>query len=178
MMGWFLAESDPTAILRDLEAMKVWGSIIGGLVLIDRVMSMVDRFKGRPAKVEGTITTETKSRVATLADVQQLKEELNEFKAENETQHHAGRTAGEARVTALSQVMGAETKQIEHSIHELGAKVDGLTHALHEKVNRIATEVAGHGAQIPLILRAVERATAALDGTNSRIDDLVRMSAE
>lgn len=175
-----LAESDPTAILRDMEAMKVWGAIIGGLILIERLWAILDRWRGRVPRIEAEVSERVNYAPTPVVD--KLKKELEDFIEGNRSAHQAAATAGQQRLTDLANVLDSEAEKLSDEIdgikQHILERMDRLHAELANKLDSVTALVNRHDATIPQIDLRVKQLTEdhvqSVQRLHNRIDDAMR----
>lgn len=150
MMEMLLAVQDPVDMLKNDSGFRDWlVYAIGAMVLIAQIKGLLNGDKAKPVHLSGgKVQVEETTRVATLADVEELREELEEFKEENEAQHRAGREAGERRVAAIAEVLEKSGAKMDHAVDRLTERIEQLTAALHEKLNAVTIKTATLEARV------------------------------
>lgn len=153
---------------------------VGGVVL--RVMGVSLPVK---REITGTVRTTPEKLHADQAEVDQLKEDLQELREENRTQHSQAATAGTQRVMALSEVIDTRTGEIEHklegSMKELMLRMDAGFKDLSEKLAAVSVQGARHDATLPHLSERItaltDRYNEAVPSIHRRIDELTKAMA-
>lgn len=155
------------------------------LMVVDRLTAFVNRDKPKKTEVSGSVETQEKQTFADAKEVEKLRVDLESLRTENASQHEAALRAGATRVTNLSEVMDRETSEITTKVDALQKtiteRLDDGFEKLHEKINKIALQTAGHARDIPHIDEKVDALTQryneAIPKLHSRIDDAIKGKA-
>ena len=140
--------------------------------------------KEDPVHVQQPLVVQANDEVVRKSELAQLRTDFENFRAENQAQHQAAVTAGQNRVTALSEVLDEETSEILERVEKLREglteKLDREFRLLHEKISQQGMRVAAHHAEIPNLKERLEdltdRYNTAIPAIHRRIDDAVRLS--
>lgn len=140
--------------------------------------------KEDPLHLHQPLEVKASDEVARKSELAQLRRDFEGFRAENQSQHQAAVTAGQQRVTALSEVLDQETTEIMDRVERLREglteKLDREFRSLHEKLAQMGERVAAHHAEIPNLKERLEdltdRYNTAIPAIHRRIDDAVRLS--
>jgi len=148
-----IAEIDITQALKDPGFIQWVIYAYIGLTVWEKVSGLLQKRKAADVRVvSGEMSVEPKKNFADKTETEKaldaVKKAITNLHESLANQHTAVIKAGEDRVRNLSEVMDSETAEIKNALNDLSHKVEGLTAALHEKINHVAIDVSRHGAQI------------------------------
>ena len=141
--------------------------------------------KEDPLHLHQPLEVKASDEVARKSELSQLRKDFENFRAENQAQHQAAVTAGQNRVTALSEFFDQETKEIVARVERLQEsvteKLDREFKALHEKLNKVALQAASDHTDILNVKERLgdltERYNRSIPDLHRRIDDTVRLAS-
>jgi hypothetical protein len=169
--------------------MQWFGYLVGFAWLVEKLGGWFVKLRGdeKPSKreIQGTLTTVPETRHAEQSEVDELREEVRDLREENQGQHNEAARAGQARVSALSEVIDIRTTEIEHklegAVKDLLHRMDEGFKDLSKQLHDVSLQGARHDATLPhlgeRITALTERYNEAIPAVHRRIDELTKAIA-